>query len=212
MTFSTISVAVLVNEIQPISDKQSIATTTFKDRNTGNNYAITLDLYGKNVELGSMLVGKMALVSGTFKLINKVLTVNVTTICPAAIPGFSSVNLLMRLGKDPDFNSTGATPRVSCFGLVNYAKDQPASGFGVSFFGKKAELVSKYVKKGNLLGILGKLNAYGKEGENPNIGINGVELFLMPKSTNSNVNEVEDSNQLQVVPTGVSSDWDSMPF
>jgi single-strand DNA-binding protein len=86
----------------------------------------------------------------------------------------NNLSLVGRITKDPEvkFIGTESTPVVN-FGIAvnrvfkNKAGEYEADFFNCSAFGKTAEFMGSYVKKGNLIGITGNLTTrqYDKEGQ-----------------------------------------------
>ena len=82
-------------------------------------------------------------------------------------------------------------------------------------FGKQAETIAKYVKKGNKLFVSGELiydNFVDRQGQNrvvPKIVINQVE-FLTPKKVESAEENIENPHPEDLTP--VNLDDDSLPF
>ncbi len=85
----------------------------------------------------------------------------------------NSVSLIGRLTKDPEVRySSGSQTTVAKFTLaVNrpFAKEgeQDADFIRVTCFGKSAELIEKYVSKGRLVGVTGRIQtgSYEKDGQ-----------------------------------------------
>ena len=83
-------------------------------------------------------------------------------------------------------------------------KDDPADFIFCSAFGKTAELIAEYVKKGNNLGVQGRLqqDTYEKDGEK--ISKTGVTVdkieFLEGNKTESTTSEPKKSNKVNPKP------------
>ena len=82
---------------------------------------------------------------------------------------FNLVILTGRLTKDPELKH-GASGTAYCkftLAVNRMKKDDPADFIFCSAFGKTAELIAEYVKKGNNLGVQGRLqqDTYEKDGE-----------------------------------------------
>ena len=118
---------------------------------------------------------------------------------------FNLVILTGRLTKDPELKY-GASGTAYCkFTLaVNRMKDDPADFIFCSAFGKTAELIAEYVKKGNNLGVQGRLqqDTYEKDGEK--ISKTGVTVdkieFLESNKTESTTSEPKKSNKVNPKP------------
>jgi len=84
----------------------------------------------------------------------------------------NSVELTGRLTKDPDVRYTGSGMAIGRFTLAvdrqRSAKEgeQTADFIGITCFGKTAELIEKYVKKGRLVGVSGRIQTGYYEREN----------------------------------------------
>lgn len=71
---------------------------------------------------------------------------------------FNSLQLIGRLGKDPDFNVTPQGKPVAKFSLaVDQGKDQPPMWLNVVAWEKLAEIVEKYAVKGMQVFVQGRL-------------------------------------------------------
>lgn len=220
MTFAQITLSATINEIKASDDQKSaVISATFDSNNV--SYPITIMLYGKAVELAPRLLGKLALITGSMTYVNYALTINSRTICPAAIPGFSQVTMMARLGKDPDKKEVRDGEMANIFALVSsIKKDDKASGYGISAFGKTAEIALKYLTKGTLAVFIGGLNVYeGKNGAG--MGIRCDQLVLLPKaqSGGSTSNTTSSTaSHTQAAPTASTSseasseDWSDIPF
>lgn len=104
----------------------------------------------------------------------------------------NSVTLVGNLGKDPIIStSKDGSTTVAKFSIATneYNKSQGQTvpnWFNVVTFGQNADFVGKFIKKGNKIGITGRLNSgsYEKDGQTvyyTNILANSVEN-LTPKS------------------------------
>lgn len=183
MTFLNISIAVQINEVNlDEGSKKAIVSATFEDRSKNVQLPITITFFGKAAEMVGKLQGQLAMVCGDFKYINGVAEIFSTTVCPAAIPGYSFVNTLMRLGKDPEKKETKFDGFANMYGFINHSKkDGDSSALSVSLFGKRSDIAMQYVGKGDLVHFSGVLNVYeGKKGVG--LGLKANNLTLMPKS------------------------------
>ena len=79
----------------------------------------------------------------------------------------NQVTLLGRVGKDPEIRYTKDNQAVAMFSIATneMGKDKPATWHNVQAWEGKAELVEKYVKKGDLLYIQGKIKYTEKDGK-----------------------------------------------
>ena len=112
------------------------------------------------------------------------------------------VVLTGRLTKDPELKY-GASGTAYCkftLAVNRMKKDDPADFIFCSAFGKTAELIAEYVKKGHQLGVQGRLqqDTYEKDGEK--ISKTGVTVdkieFLESNKTESTTSEPKKSNKV----------------
>lgn len=77
----------------------------------------------------------------------------------------NSVQLIGRATRDPQSGSTGTGTAVASFTLAVDNMNDSASFINCVAYGKTAEAVTKFVRKGNLIGVSGRLNqrVYNKE-------------------------------------------------
>ena len=119
---------------------------------------------------------------------------------------FNLVILTGRLTKEPElkFGASGTAYCKFTLAVNRMKKDDPADFIFCSAFGKTAELIAEYVKKGNNLGIQGRLqqDTYEKDGEK--ISKTGVTVdkieFLEGKKTESTTSEPKKSNKVNPKP------------
>lgn len=91
------------------------------------------------------------------------------------MPSLNRVQLIGRLGYDPKSRSTSRGTKVASFSLAVDHNWKTSSGevkkstewFMVEFWGKMAEVVTKYLKKGRLVYVEGRLKTdkYEHDGE-----------------------------------------------
>lgn len=118
----------------------------------------------------------------------------------------NSVQLIGRTTKEPEVRRSEKGNAVARFTLaVNREKDT-ADYIGIICFGKTAELIEKYVGKGKLLGISGRIQtgSYEKEGKKiytTDIVADRVEFLSNEKK--------EEQSQ---IPTGFSMVDEDIPF
>ena len=119
---------------------------------------------------------------------------------------FNLVILTGRLTKEPELKY-GASGTAYCkftLAVNRMKKDDPADFIFCSAFGKTAELVAEYVKKGHQLGVQGRLqqDTYEKDGEK--ISKTGVTVdkieFLESNKTESTASEPKKSNKVNPKP------------
>ena len=115
---------------------------------------------------------------------------------------FNLVILTGRLTKEPDlkFGASGTAYCKFTLAVNRMKKDDPADFIFCSAFGKTAELIAEYVKKGHQLGVQGRLqqDTYEKDGEK--ISKTGVTVdkieFLESNKTESTTSEPKKSNKV----------------
>ena len=84
--------------------------------------------------------------------------------------GVNKAIILGRLGKDPDSTTTGAGTAICKFSMATSRKmkngEESTQWHRCTAFGKSAELIAQYVKKGDALYIEGEINysQYEKDG------------------------------------------------
>ena len=108
----------------------------------------------------------------------------------------NSVNLVGRLTKDPEMRSVGDNIAVCQFTLAvdKRGKDAGASFFDCVAWRGLADTISKYVKKGNLLGVSGSLDQQTWEKDDKKYSkiqviVSDIQ-FLTPKSDKTPSEEV----------------------
>ena len=119
---------------------------------------------------------------------------------------FNLVILTGRLTKEPELKYSASGMAYCKFTLAvnRMKKDDPADFIFCSAFGKTAELIAEYVKKGNNLGVQGRLqqDTYEKDGEK--ISKTGVTVdkieFLENNKTESTTSEPKKSNKVNPKP------------
>ena len=134
---------------------------------------------------------------------------------------FNLVILTGRLTKEPElkFGASGTAYCKFTLAVNRMKKDDPADFIFCSAFGKTAELIAEYVKKGHQLGVQGRLqqDTYEKDGEK--ISKTGVTVdkieFLESNKTESTtkVNPKPDLNLGEPkVEINFEDDTDPFPF
>lgn len=111
----------------------------------------------------------------------------------------NKVILVGRITRDPELNESGNNVKYTKFTLaVNRATAEQCDFFDCTAFNKKAEVVANYTKKGDILGVDGRLqvSTFQKEnGENVkkvDVIVDNVSLF--PKSKQST--QIDDLNKI----------------
>ena len=83
----------------------------------------------------------------------------------------NKVQLIGRLTKDPDLRYTKNNIAVASYTIAintGYGEKQQTDYINISTWGKSGEFVSKYFKKGQAIGIVGRLNSNNYEDKNGN--------------------------------------------
>ena len=83
----------------------------------------------------------------------------------------NKVQLIGRLTKDPELRFTKSNVAVANYSIAvndGYGEKQQTQFINVSTWGKSGEFVSKYFKKGQAIGIVGRLNSNNYEDKNGN--------------------------------------------
>ena len=119
---------------------------------------------------------------------------------------FNLVILTGRLTKEPELKH-GASGTAYCkftLAVNRMKKDDPADFIFCSAFGKTAELIAEYVKKGHQLGVQGRLqqDTYEKDGEKVSktgVTVDKIE-FLESNKTESTTSEPKKSNKVNPKP------------
>ena len=119
---------------------------------------------------------------------------------------FNLVILTGRLTKEPELKY-GASGTAYCkftLAVNRMKKDDPADFIFCSAFGKTAELIAEYVKKGHQLGVQGRLQQDTYEKDGAKISKTGVTVdkieFLESNKTESTTSEPKKSNKVNPKP------------
>jgi len=120
---------------------------------------------------------------------------------------FNLVILTGRLTKEPElkFGASGTAYCKFTLAVNRMKKDDPADFIFCSAFGKTAELIAEYVKKGHQLGVQGRLqqDTYEKK-DGEKISKTGVTVdkieFLESNKTESTTSEPKKSNKVNPKP------------
>ena len=119
---------------------------------------------------------------------------------------FNLVILTGRLTKDPELKhgSSGTAYCKFTLAVNRMKKDDPADFIFCSAFGKTAELIAEYVKKGHQLGVQGRLqqDTYEKDGQKVSktgVTVDKIE-FLEGNKTESTTSEPKKSNKVNPKP------------
>ena len=119
---------------------------------------------------------------------------------------FNLVILTGRLTKEPElkFGASGTAYCKFTLAVNRMKKDDPADFIFCSAFGKTAELIAEYVKKGHQLGVQGRLqqDTYEKDGQKVSktgVTVDKIE-FLESNKTESTTSEPKKSNKVNPKP------------
>ena len=131
----------------------------------------------------------------------------------------NSVSLIGRLTKDPDVRYGAASQTaVARFTIaIDRGKDRNGNDAGTDFpsivcFGKTAELVEKYVGKGRLVGITGKIQTGSYEKEGRKIYTTEVVADRVEFLDKGQSSQGTSSGDAPDIPTGFDLTDDDIPF
>lgn len=99
--------------------------------------------------------------------------------------GINSVVLVGRAGKDPEIKyfESGSVKASFSLAVNRPTANKETDWFNVELFGRQAEFAGEYVKKGQLLGIIGRLSVRGYNDEAGNgrewMSVSGSEIRLL---------------------------------
>ena len=129
----------------------------------------------------------------------------------------NAIHLMGRLTASPEVTSSASGTTIARFTVAvdrRFAKEgqQKTDFFNCSAFGKLAEFVEKYLKKGTKVALSGemRLDTAQKDGKNvtyPKVAVNEIE-FAESKKTDSG--EAKTENEFVNVPDGI--DPSEFPF
>ena len=105
----------------------------------------------------------------------------------------NSITLVGRAGRDPEVRYFEDGKVVANFSLaVNRGRDQEPDWFNLEIWGKQAQVAADYVKKGSLIGVIGrfKLDKWtdkttGQERVKPVVEVRVLELLSSKRDTDS---------------------------
>jgi single-strand DNA-binding protein len=134
----------------------------------------------------------------------------------------NEVKLIGRVGKDPEIKRLDNEKCVVKFSVATTEKYTDKSGekkeltewHNCSAWGKLAEIIEKYVKKGKLIYVSGKIqyqeyeNKEGSKVKSTNILVNDMKM-LEPKNTQS---EIASAKQPEFNDPTQQSEPDDLPF
>ena len=127
-----------------------------------------------------------------------------------------SMNLVVltgRLTREPElkYGKSGVAYLKFSLAVNRMKKEDPTDFINCAAFGKTAELIGEYVKKGNQLGVQGRMqvSSYEVNGEKKNnteVVVDRIE-FLESKGNNNNTVPVKTQKKVES-----TSDSDNFPF
>lgn len=112
-----------------------------------------------------------------------------------ATPNINQINLVGRLGKDPEVQvfESGATLTKLTLAVNRPTKNSQPDWFELELWGKTAEIAADYTNKGSLIGVEGELKLDEWNDKNtgllrckPVVKVNRLELLSSPNTNNSN--------------------------
>ena len=128
----------------------------------------------------------------------------------------NSVNLIGRLTKEPEARQTAGGTTVTSFTLAiddGYGENKKTNYIPVKVFGKTAEFCEKYLAKGRLCGVVGKIQtgSYEKNGTKvytTDVIADKVEVLEWGDKPATKAN----TSHLTPVPSGFSVVDEDVPF
>ena len=112
----------------------------------------------------------------------------------------NSVNLIGRVGADPELKTTQSGKSVCSFNLAVKSRDN-TNWIKLVFWNNLAEVVAKYIRKGEQLGVTGEINVreYEVEGTKRTafeINVNDITFIGSKKESANPVEEIDASDDL----------------
>lgn len=99
--------------------------------------------------------------------------------------GYANITIVGNVGKDPEQKDSKAGPMAKFSVGVSTRRDAETQWFNVTAWGKTAEVVMKYVKKGGSVLVSGELQVrqyQDKQGQTKSsVDVNARELVLLGK-------------------------------
>lgn len=127
----------------------------------------------------------------------------------------NQVTLLGRVGKDPEIHYTNNNKAVAMFSIAtNELGKDKTTWHNVKAWEQKAELVEKYVKKGDLLFVQGRIEYTEKDGKHYTAVVIQNMQFLSSKGGNHKEPPLPPTGQNRQPETAKSDDLgdDDIPF
>lgn len=101
------------------------------------------------------------------------------------MPGYAHLTIIGHVGKDPESKDSKAGPMAKFSVGVTPRRDAETQWFSVTAWGKTAEVVMKYVKKGGAVLVAGDLQVrsyQAKDGQTKqSVDVNAREVVLLGK-------------------------------
>ena len=125
--------------------------------------------------------------------------------------------LVGRLTRDPEMRDTQGGTRVARFALAidRRGKDAGADYPSCVAFGKTAELVGQYLRKGNRAGVVGRIQTGSYERDGHKVYTTDVicdEVEFLETRAEAQRGRAEDVEAAFGVPPQVTEDDDELPF
>ena len=118
----------------------------------------------------------------------------------------NSVSLVGRAGADPEIKNFDSGASVTKFAIaVNRRKEEMPDWFNLEIWGNQAQIAFDYVKKGSLVGIVGRLNIESWPDRNTNetrfkTVVRVDKLHLLGSKRNSNNDSFSNNNNSGEIP------------
>ena len=114
----------------------------------------------------------------------------------------NSVSLVGRAGADPEIKNFDSGAMVTKFAIaVNRRKDEMPDWFNLEIWGNQAQIAVDYVKKGSLVGIVGRLNIESWQDRNTNetrfklvVRVDKLNLLGSKRDSNNDNSSYTNSN------------------
>ena len=121
----------------------------------------------------------------------------------------NKITLIGRLGQEPELKTLESGKKLCSFSLATskkYKEEQITQWHNIIFWEKQAEIIAKYVEKGDMLVVIGEVN-YRKYTNKEGNEIHRTEIFgeyfeFLPK-----VSKPDQSNE-----PDLNTDKDGLPF
>lgn len=121
-----------------------------------------------------------------------------------------SIQVIGRLGRDAELRHTNTNVPVITFSLASesgYGQNKQTEWFDCSLFGKQAETLDAYLKKGKQVAVSGSFSTYKSEKGNVYIKVRTNDIKLLGGNTEAQGSNAKDNNKT----SGEFND-DDIPF